>query len=74
VRFSEPDGEMSREFLARGSAELRSDSTIYLNLREMDPASDIPWEPEARLVAGGVQIRYYDLLDGSEIVEIYRRQ
>ena len=74
VWFAGSDGAMSREYLARGSAELRSDSTIYLNLREMDPSSDIPWEPDARLVADGVQIRYYDVLDGSEIVEIYRRR
>lgn len=74
VWFAGSDGAMSKEYLARGSAELRPDSMIYLNLRHMDPASEIPWEPDARLIADGVQIRYYDVLDGSEIVEIYRRR
>jgi hypothetical protein len=74
VRFRELGGALSREYLARGTAEFQSDSTILLTLREMDPASPIPWTPDARFTGKGVQIVYYDVVDGSEIVETYRRQ
>ena len=74
VRFRDADGELTREFLARGTAEFQPDSTIALILKEIDPASEEPWTPAARLIAGGVQIRYYDFIDASPIVEIWRRQ
>ena len=74
VRFMESDSTLSMEHLARGTAELGPDGSIVLTLRELDPYSDIPWTPKAQLIAGGVQITYDDLTDGSAIVETWRRQ
>jgi hypothetical protein len=73
VRFRELDSTLSREYLARGTAEFRSDGVVILTLKAIDPASDVPWTPSARLTADVVQIAY-DLLDGSTMVETYRRQ
>jgi hypothetical protein len=64
---------LSRENLARGTAEFQTDGTVSLTLREIDPPSEIPWTPEARLIPNGVQIMYFDL-DGLAVVEMYRRQ
>jgi hypothetical protein len=72
VRYRLSDSTMTREFLARGSAEYRADSTIALTLREIDPASDLPWEPDAKLTPEGIEISYL-MLDGSTTVERYRR-
>jgi len=74
VRFREPDGSTSDEYLARGSAVLLPDSTIELELREMSILKSEPWTPEAKLIAGGVQVSYLDAVDGSPIVETYRRE
>jgi hypothetical protein len=68
------DGSLSREYLARGTAGFQPDSTISLVLREIDPASEIPWTPDARPTPGGVRISYYDLAGESLVTEIYRRQ
>lgn len=74
VRFREADGTLSREYLARGSVELLPDSTVALELMAIDPATNLPWTPDARLTTQGVQITYPDAIDGSPIVETYRRQ
>jgi hypothetical protein len=73
VRFRKPDSTLSRENLARGTAEFQTDGTVSLTLREIDPPSEIPWTPDARLIPNGVQIMYFDL-DGLAVVEMYRRQ
>ena len=74
VRFRESNGGLSKEYLARGSAELQSDYTIALELREIGVASDFMWTPAARLVDGTVEIRHPDPADGPEIVERYRKK
>jgi hypothetical protein len=74
VRYREPDGTMSDEYLSRGSAQLLPDSTIVLELREMNLLASEPWTPDAKLVAGGVDVSYPDPFDGSTIVESYRRE
>jgi hypothetical protein len=73
VRYREGNGGMSEEYLARGTAQLKADSTIELELREMNLTSGEPWTPRAKLTPAGVEMSYPDLIDGSAIVETYRR-
>lgn len=74
VRFREANGGLSKEYLARGSVTVRPDSTIELELREMDTISNLPWKPATRLIQGGVEIRHTDAADGPDIIEKYRRK
>ena len=74
VRYREPDGDLSEEYLTRGSAQFMPDSSIVLELREMNLTEGEPWTPDAKLVPGGVELSYADAFDGSLIVERYARQ
>ena len=74
VRFREGNGTLSKEYLARGTATVRADNTIDLELREMEGTRTELWKPATRLVNGKVEIRHPDPADGPEIVEAYRRQ
>ena len=74
VRFRQPNGALSKEYLARGSVTVNPDNTIAMELREMDITSDLPWSPDARLIEGGIEISHPDGGDGPAIVETYRRK
>jgi hypothetical protein len=74
VRFQESDGSLSREYLARGTVVVLADSTLELELKEMDIMASEPWHPESRLVNGAVEIRHPDPDYGPDIVETYVRQ
>jgi hypothetical protein len=74
VRYWNPDSTLSKEYLSRGEAELRSDSTIDVTFRDIDPAAALPWHPETRLTPTGVELVRYGAGDGTRIVETYRRQ
>jgi hypothetical protein len=75
VRFREPSGILSREYLALGTAELRPDNSIDLQLRELDVRSEDMWAPSSRLVENGtVELRHPDPMGAADIVEIYRRR
>jgi hypothetical protein len=74
VRFRQPSGALSKEYLARGRVTVKPDNTIELELREMDITSDLPWTPSARLIEGGIEISHPDAGDGQDIVETYRRR
>jgi hypothetical protein len=74
VRFREPNGGLSKEYLARGSVTVNPDNTIALELREMDLMTDLPWTPNARLTESGIEITHPDAGDGPPIVEQYRRK
>ena len=74
VRFRQPNGGLSKEYLARGRVTVKPDDTIELELREMDLTSDLPWTPSTRLIDGGIEISHPDGGDGPEIVETYRRK
>jgi hypothetical protein len=74
VRYRNPDGSLSNEYLSRGEAELHQDSTISVAFRDIDPVAERPWHPEIRLTATGVELVRYGAYDGTRIVETYRRQ
>ena len=75
VRFAERNGALSPEYLARGTAAVRSDNSIDLQLREMNGAlKDHVWTPATRIVDGQIELRHPDPADGPDIVERYRRQ
>lgn len=74
VRFRMAGGSLSREYLARGTVTVRPDNTIDLELREMDLTATEMWNPEARLIDGGLEITHPASEDGPGIVEIYRRK
>ena len=74
VRYRNPDGSLSMEYLSRGEAELHSDSTISVEFRDLAPRTEHPWHPEVRLTRTGVELVRYGAYDGTRIVETYRRQ
>ena len=73
VRYTEPNGSLSKEYIATGRFALRDDGTLDLQLREMGAKSDYIWKPETRLIEGRVELRHPDPADGPDVVEAYRR-
>jgi hypothetical protein len=73
VRYTEPNGRLSKEYIATGNFALRDDGTLDLQLREMGARSDFVWKPNARFVDDRVELRHPDPADGPDVVEAYRR-
>lgn len=74
IRYNNPDGSLSEEYLSRGEAEVREDSTIFVAFHDINPAAKLPWHPEIRLTRTGVELVRYGAYDGTRIVETYRKQ
>jgi hypothetical protein len=74
IRYWNPDGSLSMEYLSRGEAEMRPDSTIAVAFRDLAPVAELPWHPEIRLTRTGLELVRYGAYDGTRIVETYRRQ
>ena len=75
VRFTDPDGSLSREYLARGTVVVRADSSLAIELKDMDIMASEPWHPTSRLIDGWtVEIRHPDPDYGPDIVETSSRQ
>lgn len=73
IRYNNPDGSFSSEYLSLGEAELLPDSTIRVEFRDLAPRTEIRWHPEVRLTRTGVTLVRYGAYDGTRIVETYRR-
>ncbi len=74
VRYRQRGGELSPEYIARGSFQVRADGTVDLRLREDDGRSPYEWRPLARLNEGVFVLRHPDPADGPDIIETYERQ
>jgi hypothetical protein len=74
VRFREPNGALSKEYLARGTITVNADNTVELELREMGVMASDPWRPQTRLDGATIEIRHSDAGEGATIVEVYRRK
>jgi hypothetical protein len=74
VRYRNPDASLSMEYVSRGEAAVRSDSTIYVEFRDVEPRTGSAWHPEVRLTRTGVELVRYGAYDGTRIVETYRKQ
>jgi hypothetical protein len=74
VRYPQPGGALSAEYIARGTFRLIAGSTIELQLREDDGRSPNLWRQRVTLTDEVLQLRYPDPADGPDIVESYRRQ
>jgi hypothetical protein len=74
VRFREPGGGLSKEYLTRGTATLDDDGTIRLVLREMSTMETLPWTPNARVIDDGIEILDRDAAEGLDLIETYRRR
>jgi hypothetical protein len=73
VRYAQPGGALSAEYVARGTFRLSRDGSVELQLREDDGRSPYVWQPHASLIGGVLALRYPDPADGPDIVESYRR-
>ena len=73
VRYRHSGGELSSEYVARGTFQVRADGTVDLRLRENDGQSPYVWRPLARLNENTLSLRHPDPADGPDIVETYER-
>lgn len=74
VRSRLPSGELSAEYVARGTIAVRTDGTIDLQLREDSGRAVYIWRPAAYVQGGALVLRHPDPADGPDIVETYRRE
>jgi hypothetical protein len=74
VRYERSGGDLSAEYVARGTFQPRADGAIDLRLREDDGRAPIAWRPLSQLDGEVLRLRYPDPADGPEIVETYQRQ
>jgi hypothetical protein len=74
VRYQQSGGDLSPEYVARGSFQPRADGTIDLQLREDGGRAPFVWRPLAQLDGDVLRMRYPDPADGPDIVEMYERQ
>jgi hypothetical protein len=74
VRYRQRGGDLSSEYVARGTFQVRADGTVDLRLRENDGQSPHEWRPLARRHDATLSLRHPDPGDGPDIVETYERQ
>jgi hypothetical protein len=70
VRYRQREGDLSQEYVARGTFHVRADGTVDLQLLE----SGHVWRPLTRLDGDLLSLRHPDPADGPDIVETYKRQ
>jgi hypothetical protein len=71
VRYSQPDGSLSGEYVAIGTFSNTGTNTIEFNLRENGGTSPYVWTVSGMTEQGVISLRYPDPADGW-IVERYR--
>jgi hypothetical protein len=73
VRYRQPDGSLSNEYVALGTFHLTEASSLEIGLREDGGTSSYVWKPLAALRDGMLSLEYPDPADGPNIVERYKR-
>lgn len=73
VRYRQPDGTLSSEYVAIGTFRVTDTQSVELGLREDGGSSQYVWRVTATLDDGILNLGYPDPADGW-IVETYRRQ
>lgn len=74
VRYAQPGGGLSAEYVARGTFRIGTDGLVDLQLREDDGRSPYVWRPRTVLLGSLLRLQYPDPADGPDIVETYRRR
>jgi hypothetical protein len=71
VRYTQPDGSLSGEYVAIGTFSNSGTNTIEFNLRENGGSSPYVWTLSGMMDQGMLSLRYPDPADGW-IIERYR--
>jgi len=71
VRYTQPDGSLSGEYVAIGTFSNSGTNTIEFNLRENGGSSPYVWTVSGMMDQGLLSLRYPDPADGW-IIERYR--
>ncbi len=74
VRYRQPDGSLSSEYVALGTFRVTETSSLEIGLHENGGTSPYVWKPVAALRDGVLSLEYPDPADGPNIVEMYKRQ
>ena len=74
VRYAQPGGGLSSEFIASGTFSLGAGGEVDLRLREDSGRSPHVWRPRATLAGALLRLRHPDPADGPDIIESYRRR
>ena len=74
VRYRKSNNELTREYLSRGTFQLRANATIDLEMRDDDGRSLYAWRTRGQLSGGVLQLRFGDPADGPDIIETFQRR
>ena len=74
VRYRQPDGSLSSEYVALGTFHVTETSSLEIGLHEDGGKSPYIWKPLATLRDGVLSLEYPDPADGPNIIEMYKRQ
>jgi hypothetical protein len=74
VRYRQPDGSLSSDYIAVGTYRVTGTSDLEIGLRENGGTSTYVWKPLAKFSDGVLSLQYPDPADGPNIVERYKRR